>query len=34
MALYKYRARDKDGRRTAGKMEAAEEIQLHNRGFT
>ena len=30
MALYKYRARDKDGRRTAGKMEAADEIQLHN----
>ena len=30
MALYKYKARDKNGGRTGGKMEAADEIQLHN----
>lgn len=31
MALYKYKARDKDGRRVSGKMEAVDEIQLHNK---
>lgn len=30
MALYKYKARDRSGRRVSGKMEAADEIQLHN----
>lgn len=31
MALYKYKARDKNGRRISGKMEAADEIQLHSK---
>ncbi len=30
MALYKYKARDKYGRRVRGNMEAVDEIQLHN----
>lgn len=31
MALYKYKARDKSGRRISGKMEAVDEIQLHTK---
>lgn len=30
MALYKYKARDKNGKRVSGKLEVADEIQLHN----